>query len=124
MEAAWWEVCSEAWVNILLEMPSLGIGLHGHDVRIRYCGRWPRRGLLVYDIDSLNEALRGVLAGLDRQRLSKVRGGEGALEDLALYVCREVSSRLEPPPARAVVEASVPNGSVRVGCEASVGGPH
>jgi hypothetical protein len=123
VEPVEWRVCSEAWVNVLLEMPSLGIGLHGHDVRVRFCGTWRREGLLVYDIDALSAALREALGGLERRRLSKKLGREAALEDLALHVCREVSARLNPKPVEASVEVGVPNGSVAVRCRPAPGEP-
>ena len=103
-------------MNVLLEMPSLGIGLHGHDVRVRFCGRWPRRGLLVYDLDSLSRALREALAKIDRRRLSKLTGGEAALEDLARHVCEAVTRSLDPRPLEARVEAGVPGGWVELHC--------
>jgi len=116
LEEEWW-VCAEGWVNVMLEMPSLNIGLHGHDVVVEYCGSWERRGLLVYDMDKLREALRGVLDMLDRRRLAKtLKLGEAALEDLARHVCLEVTSRLEPRPLKAVVEARIPGGSVKYRC--------
>ncbi len=116
----WW-VCTEGWVNVLLEMPSLGIGLHGHDVLVRLCGRWSRDGLLVYDIDSLKATLDEILGGLDRSRLSKKLGGEAALEDLARHVCREALRHLEKPPLELRVEARVPNGWVELYCRGGAG---
>lgn len=117
MEAAEWWVCAEAWVNVTLEMPSLGIGRHGHDVRVRFCGRWERRGLLAYDIERLRAALEETLRPLHKSRLSRALGGEAALEDLALHTCRALAARLDPPPLEARVEARVPEGWVELRCK-------
>jgi len=116
VEEEWW-VCAEGWVNVMLEMPSLGIGLHGHDVVVEYCGSWRREGLLVYDMDKIRSTLRSILEGLDRRRLAKaLGGGEAALEDLARHVCIEVTGKLEPRPLKAVVKAWIPGGSIRYAC--------
>jgi len=111
-----WKACSTSWVNVLLEMPSLGYGLHGHDVLIEACLKAERRGPLVFDIEILKKELNEILEKINKKRLNKVIGSsDSSLEDLALYVCNKLILRLSNI-NEISVRASVPNGSVEVTC--------
>ena len=116
MEVKEWKVCSASWVNVLLEMPSLGYGLHGHDVLVEACLKAERKGLLVFDIEVLKKELEEILEKINRRKLSKILGSnDSSLEDLALYVCNELILRLSRV-GEISVRVSVPNGSVEVTC--------
>lgn len=116
MKVKEWRICSSSWVNILLEMPSLGYSLHGHDVFIEVCLKDERKGILVFDIEVLKNNLREILNKIEKKKLSKVIGSkDSSLEDLALYVCNELILRLKEI-KEVLVRASVPNGSVGVTC--------
>lgn len=113
-----WEVCTRRWVNVLLELPSLGYGLHGHDVEVEACVSGERRGLLVFDLEELKRILGEVLEPLSYRRLAKATGSRDAsLEDLALHVCRALGERLQ---GRGVdvsrVRVTVPSGSIALEC--------
>jgi len=91
-----WRVCSRSWVNVLLEIPSMGYGLHGHDVEVEVCLMGERRGVLVFDIEEVKSSLQQLLSRLEKRKLNKVlKVKDASLEDLALYVCREISSRFK-----------------------------
>jgi 6-pyruvoyl-tetrahydropterin synthase len=114
-----WRVCSSSWVNILLEIPSLGYNLHGHDVKVEVCLEGERKGVLVFDIEEIKRVLDNILARLEKRRLSKVLGTKDAsLEDLSLYVCRELSLKFKDF-KKLKVKSQVPHGSVEVECESS-----
>ena len=111
-----WRVCSRAWVNVLLEIPSKGYGLHGHDVLVEACVEGERSGVFLVDIEELRSRLEELLSPVNGRRLSEALGkSEAALEDLVLYVCNSILESIEEANA-AYAEASVPSGSVAVEC--------
>jgi len=119
VERVKWRVCSSSSLNILLELPSLGYPLHGHDVVVEACISADRRGIVVYDMEALRSMLMEMLDVLDGQRLSHALGlREASLEDLVLDICRRLVARLRPEGLGGTVEvkASVPGGSVSVEC--------
>ncbi len=96
-----WRVCAEATISVAMRVESMGYGLHGHDVTVRACVCYSSKdGHL--DVEELARALNELLAAVDHRPLWEAVGGQGALEDLIVYV----ATRLEPRPC--YVSASIP----------------
>ncbi|MGC9071463.1 MAG: hypothetical protein ACP5HK_02020 [Acidilobus sp.] len=96
-----WRVCAEKTVSVAMRVPSMGYGLHGHDVTVRACLCYRAKEGHV-DVEALARSLLDLLTPVDHRALWEVVGGEGALEDLVSYVLAGLS------PRPCYVSASVP----------------
>ena len=80
-----WRQCASSVVSVAMSLPSMGYGLHGHDVEVTAClcyGSKPAR-----DLEELGRLLEEALKPVDHRLLDEVIGRrEARLEDLLEFV--------------------------------------
>lgn len=111
--------CVRGLVSVAMRIEEWGYALHGHDVEVEACARSTGR----IDIERIRRGLASVLERVDHRPLWEAIPGAALLEDLLLYVCRELSPRLGGEAVLEAVTARIPGASISLECEERAIGP-
>ncbi len=82
-----WRLCAQASISVAMKIPSMGYGLHGHDITVTACACYRDKEGHV-DLETLARTLEELLRPLDHRPLWEALGSEGTLEDLVEWVMK------------------------------------